>query len=249
MKKTRSLLAALLLLGALASCAAKPTPEPTAEPTAQPTVEPTAQPTQEPTAQPTAEPTIEPTQEPTAQPTEEPTVEPTEDSSGLEAALVNVAVGKTCYLTTVGQADSDIVGNVFKKAGAIGAYETQTMLKASDVAEGAVVFLTLGSSSKGLGAAGVDETFERARAAEFAAAASEGKFTLILFHVGGTARRGTSSDPIIEAAFPGADACFVVASGNEDAFFTNLASTNNVSLYEVEKALLLVEYAKGMFGK
>jgi hypothetical protein len=166
----------------------------------------------------------------------------------LESALVNVVEGKTCYLTTVGQADSDVVGIIFKRAGAIGAYETQTMLKASDVEEGSVVFLTLGSSSKGLGVAGVDEAFERARAAEFAAAASEGKFTLILFHVGGTARRGTSSDPIIEAVFPGADACFVVSSGNEDAFFTNLASTNNVSLYEVEKAIELVDYAKGLFG-
>lgn len=225
MKKVKKLLASLFMLGALASCGGQPTPEPTAQPTQQPTVEPTQQ------------------------PTTEPTVDASENTSGLEAALVNIAVGKTCYLTTVGQADSDIVGNVFKKAGAIGSYETQNMLQASEVAEGSVVFLTLGASSKGLGAAGVDESSERARAAEFAAAASQGKFSLVLFHVGGTARRGASSDPIIEAAFPGATACFVVSSGNEDAFFTNLASTNNVSLYEVSKALELVDYAKGMFGK
>lgn len=233
MKKVKKLLASLFMLGALASCGNVPTAEPTAEPTQQPTQEQTQQ----------------PTQEPTQEPTQQPTVEPTQDASGLDAALVNIAVGKTCYLTTVGQADSDIVGNVFKKAGAVGSYTIETMLKASDVAEGSVVFLTLGASSKGLGAAGVDESSERARAAEFAAAASEGKFSLILFHVGGTARRGASSDPIIEAAFPGANACFVVSSGNEDSFFTTLANTNNVSLYEVSKALELVDYAKGMFGK
>lgn len=225
MKKVKKLLASLFMLGALASCGGQPTPEPTAQPTQQPTVEPTQQ------------------------PTTEPTVDASENTSGLEAALVNIAVGKTCYLTTVGQADSDIVGNVFKKAGAIGSYDTKNMLQASEVAEGSVVFLTLGASSKGLGAAGVDESSERARAAEFAAAASQGKFSLVLFHVGGTARRGASSDPIIEAAFPGATACFIVSSGNEDSFFTNLASTNNVSLYEVSKALELVDYAKGMFGK
>ena len=172
-----------------------------------------------------------------------------ETQTTLEESLVNIAVGKTCYLTTVGQADSDIVGNVFKKAGAVGSYTTETMLQASDVAEGSVVFLTLGASSKGLGQAGVDEAYEKNRAAEFASAAKDGKFTLILFHVGGTARRGASSDPIIEAAFPGAAACFVVSSGNEDGFFTTLSSTHNVSLYSVSKSLELVDFAKGLFGQ
>lgn len=178
---------------------------------------------------------------------------PAENSSTetkeLEAALVGIAQGKTVYLSTVGQADSNIVDNVFKKAGAVGGYSIKTMLAASEVEEGAVVFLTLGSSSKGLGAAGVDEAHEKARAKAFSDAAKEGKFTLVLLHVGGTARRGTSSDPIIEAAFPGAKACFVVATGNEDNFFTNLASTNSVSLYSVAKSLDLVDYAKGLFGK
>ena len=178
---------------------------------------------------------------------------PTEDVSEvlgaeLESALVGIAQNKTVYLTTVGQSDTNIVGNVLNKAGATGKYTLESMLRASEVEEGAVVLLTLGSSSKGLGAAGVDEAYEKARAAEFAAAAKEGKFTLILFHVGGVARRGTSSDPIIEAAFDGAKACFVVAGGNSDKFFTNLASSKSVSLYSVEKATNLVDYAKGLFG-
>jgi hypothetical protein len=181
---------------------------------------------------------------------EEPkTEQPSEVVNGeLEASLVGICQNKTVYLTTAGQSDTNIVGNVLNKAGATGKYTLETMLKASDVAEGSVVLLTLGSSSKGLGAAGVDEAHEQARAAEFAAAAKEGKFTLVLFHVGGVARRGTSSDPIIEAAFDGAKACFVVAGGNSDKFFTNLASSKSVSLYSVEKATNLVDYAKGLFG-
>jgi hypothetical protein len=194
-------------------------------------------------------PTVEPTAEPTQQPTEEATVAPSQDTqSGLKESLVNVAVGKTVYLSTVGQADSNIIENIIKKAGAVGQYTANNMLTADQVEEGAVVLLTLGSSSKGLGAAGVDEAHEKARAEEFAAAAKAGKFTLVLFHVGGTTRRGTSSDPIIEAAFPGSAACFVVAEGNTDKFFTNLASKNSVKLYSVEKTLGLVDYAKGLFG-
>ena len=230
MKKTRKLLAALFMLGALASCGGTPT------------AEPTAQPTQEQTEQPTQAPTVEQTEQPTTQPTQE--VE-----GGLEASLVNIAVGKTVYLSTVGQADSNIIENIIKKAGAVGMYSSQNMLTADQVEEGAVVLLTLGSSSKGLGAAGVDEAFEKNRAAAFSQAAAEGKFTLILFHVGGTARRGTSSDPIIEAAFPGAAACFLVSAGNEDGFFTTLSTENNVSLYEVDKAASLSDYAKQLFGK
>ena len=184
----------------------------------------------------------------TSTPEDKPTAGEVVNRTELEASLVGVAQNKTVYLTTVGQADSDIVGNVFKKAGATGSYTVSTMLKASEVAEGSVVFLTLGSSSKGLGAAGVDEAFEKNRAKEFADAAKAGKITLVLFHVGGTARRGTSSDPIIEAAFPGAKACFLVESGNADGFFTNLASTNSVSLYSVAKALDLVDFSKGLFG-
>ena len=171
-----------------------------------------------------------------------------EENRALDASLVGIAEGKTSYLTTVGQADADIVNNVFKKAGLGTAYTNNNMLSASDVEDGAVVLLTLGASSKGLGAAGVDEDHEEARAAEFAAAAAQGKFTLILFHVGGTPRRGASSDPIIEAAFPGAKACFVVSTGNADGFFTNLASTNNVDLYAIAKSVDLVNYAKGLYN-
>ena len=171
-----------------------------------------------------------------------------EENRALDASLVGIAEGKTSYLTTVGQADADIVNNVFKKAGLGTAYTNNNKLTASDVEDGSVVLLTLGASSKGLGAAGVDEAHEEARAAEFAAAAAQGKFTLILFHVGGTPRRGASSDPIIEAAFPGAAACLIVEGGNSDGFFTELSTENNVKLYSVSKTLDLVDYAKGLFG-
>ena len=109
---------------------------------------------------------------------EEPkTEQPSEVVNGeLEASLVGICQNKTVYLTTAGHSDTNLVGNVLNKAGATGKYTLETMLKASEVAEGSVVLLTLGSSSKGLGAAGVDEAHEQARAAEFAAAAKEGKF-------------------------------------------------------------------------
>lgn len=229
MTKFKKLLSAALMLGALASCGETPTVQPTQQPTE------TQQPSQAPESTPeVSTPEVEST--------------PATSSDLVDAALAGIANNKTVYLTTVGQADSNIVENVLKKAGAVGSYELDAMLNASEVTEGSVVILTLGSSSKGLGSAGVDEAHEKARAQAFSAAAAQGKFTLILFHVGGTPRRGASSDPIIEAAFPGAKACFIVASGNEDGFFTNLSTTNDVTLYSVAKTLDLVDYAKALFG-
>ena len=45
MKNTKKLLAALFMLGALASCGSTPTAEPTQEPTQEQTQQPTVQPT------------------------------------------------------------------------------------------------------------------------------------------------------------------------------------------------------------
>ena len=73
MKRTISLLLALVMVFNLAACIRVPgkkdeTPAITAEPVAEATAAPTAEPTPEPTAEPTAEPTEEPTPEPTATP-------------------------------------------------------------------------------------------------------------------------------------------------------------------------------------
>ena len=175
-------------------------------------------------------------------------VEESTEIRELDAKLSKIAENKTCYLTTTGQADLDTVNNLFKLSGVASLIQKDNLLEASNVAEGSVVFLTLGNSGKGLGAAGIDKASEKARAEAFAAAAREGKITLILFHVGGTARRG-ESDEIIEVAFPGATACFITGDGNTDGFFNGLASTNNVDLYSVADLFGMVDYVKGMFGK
>lgn len=175
-------------------------------------------------------------------------VEESTEIRELDAKLAKIAENKTCYLTTTGQADLDTVNNLFKLSGVASLIQKDNLLEASNVAEGSVVFLTLGNSGKGLGAAGIDKASEKARAEAFAAAAKEGKITLILFHVGGTARRG-ESDEIIEVAFPGATACFITGDGNTDNFFTDLASTNSVDLYSVADLFGMVDYVKGMFGK
>lgn len=178
-----------------------------------------------------------------------PSDEPSENTvRELDAKLVNIAKDKKCYLTTTGQADLDTVNNLFKLTGTTALITKDALLDVANVEEGSVVFLTLGNSGKGLGAAGIDKNSEKARAEAFAAAAKEGKITLVLFHVGGTARRG-ESDEIIEVAFKGATACFITSDGNEDGFFNGLAKTNTVDLYSVGDLFDMQDYVNGMFGK
>ena len=70
----------------------------------------------------------------------QPSVEESTEIRELDAALAKIAEGKTCYLTTTGQADLDTVNNLFKLSGVASSITKEALLEASDVAEGSVVF-------------------------------------------------------------------------------------------------------------
>ena len=126
------------------------------------------------------------------------------DQAISEANLKDIAKGKKLYLTSIGQSDIDVARNLLSAVGLkettqeeAGNFETKDLLTASEVEEGAVVFVVVGASTKGLGGAGTDINKETTRANEFATAASEGKLTIISLHLGKQARRGDLSDGII----------------------------------------------------
>ena len=127
------------------------------------------------------------------------------DQAISEASLKDIAKDKKLYLTSIGQSDIDVARNLLSAVGLVettadaeGDFETKDLLAASEVEEGAVVFVVVGASTKGLGGAGTDIGKETTRANEFATAASEGKLTIISLHLGKQARRGDLSDGIIE---------------------------------------------------
>ncbi len=155
------------------------------------------------------------------------------------------------YLTCCGQSDISIIEACFRSAGIDSAtYTTNNMLNATDIndAEVPVVILVVGASSKGLGSAGVNVESETARASAFARAAEQGKIELLVAHVGGTSRRGATSDPIIKAITSAADLLLVVEGGNNDNYFTNTASANSIDLYLYSKSSKLVDPFKTLFG-
>ncbi len=107
--------------------------------------------------------------------------------------------------------------------------------------------VVVGASLKGLGAAGLDATKEKARVeAILAAAATEG-IPVIVLHLGGEARRGELTDAMIETCLPSARLAVVLKSGNKDGLFTRLAEAAGVPLVEVEKTADAADILKSAF--
>lgn len=155
---------------------------------------------------------------------------------------------KTVYLTTCGQADLEIVENILGVAGVQStAYIKNNLLEASDTTDGSVVILVVGTSGKGLGAAGTDVTAENVRAEAFANKSNLNKIQLIVLHVGGVARRGELSDTIIASSLAGSDLSLVVVTADTDNYFTDRASDTN-PLYLFSTASKLVPPFKKLFG-
>lgn len=138
---------------------------------------------------------------------------------------------KKLYLTTLGQADIDIVQNILAAAGISEEdFTRKEQLTAAEVDTNSVVLTVVGASAKGLGAAGIDRAHEENRAQAFATRAQNDEITVIVIHVGGAERRGDDSDIIINKVAPKAQLMLVADAGNHDGFFTNIAKNNGIEI-------------------
>jgi hypothetical protein len=137
-------------------------------------------------------------------------------------------------ITSAGQnAEVQIASVLAKRSGLTFALAKQAT--AADLKDTKTLVLVLGTSLKGLGAAGLDVDKERGRVMELLASAQKAKVQLLCLHLGGEARRGEQSDNLIAEVIPLAKMVIVVKSGNADGFFTKLCQSKNVPLVEVEK--------------
>ncbi len=140
-------------------------------------------------------------------------------------------------LTSVGQsADVEMVKVLLTRAKI--AFTINSQAKAGDIPDGTkTLVLTIGGSSKGLGAAGIAAEDEMDRVKELIAEARKKGIKVIGAHVGGEARRGELSDKFIQLALPLCDYVVIVAEGNKDGLFTKLCGTK-IPLDAVDKIAL-----------
>ena len=133
-------------------------------------------------------------------------------------------------LTSVGQSPDAmmvrvVLRNVLKIDPAFNA-----LMSPSDLGDAKVVIAVVGGSSKGLGAAGINQDDEAARAKALLQAAKDTGKKVLIMHVGGEGRRGTLSDLFITEASPYADGMIIVDGGNQDGIFTKIAEPINAKV-------------------
>ena len=138
-------------------------------------------------------------------------------------------------ITSAGQsADASMLSAILEKAGFSCDIETSIGADSFDTSAYKTLIIGVGGSQKGLGAAGVDADVEQERVDAVVAKAEEADMTIIVAHSGGSARRGELSDGFISAVSPKADYLLVVAGGDDDGLFTQIASENGIPMDTVE---------------
>ncbi|MDR2301060.1 MAG: DUF6305 family protein [Deltaproteobacteria bacterium] len=108
--------------------------------------------------------------------------------------------------------------------------EFLTLAKGSDIEAAKTVFVTVGTSLKGFGSAGVNLESETARCEEIVKAAKAKGVYLVLVHIGGEGRRDSMTNLLLEKLAPSADAFIVYENGNGDGYFTLAAGEKPLAL-------------------
>ncbi|NLB38391.1 MAG: hypothetical protein GX810_03980 [Clostridiales bacterium] len=132
-------------------------------------------------------------------------------------------------ITSIGQsADVSMLDALMKKVGAT--YTFDPIAPAEEVAKYKTVIIASGASSKGLGAAGISQEQETARAEAIMKTVEENEITVILAHLGGPGRRGALSDTFSDMVLAQARYIIMVEEGNDDGKFTDFAAEKEIPI-------------------
>ncbi len=137
-------------------------------------------------------------------------------------------------ITSAGQsADVSLAGTLLKKLNLN--FKVVNLAKESDLSGIKTLVIVPGFSSKGLGAAGISREKELERVQTLLKAAKAKGIKVLMLHLGGKARRGAQSDDLCQMAANASSLMIVVKQGDEDQFFTKLASQKKVSIKVIDK--------------
>jgi hypothetical protein len=140
---------------------------------------------------------------------------------------------KPGLITSIGQSsDVAIVKALLNTKLKLG-LDVNPLANAADLGSTRTLVLVLGSSAKGLGAAGINMDQEIERTKNLLKAAKDKGIRILALHVGGESKRGKSSNDLIELVVPEAQHVVVVETGNKDKLFNNLASKRGIPVTEV----------------
>ena len=163
----------------------------------------------------------------------------TSESTAVEtqAAVVDIdapIAELPMMITSAGQsADFDIAKTLMDKAGFV--YDMNSTLQPGEIGDIKTLVVSVGGSSKGLGAAGIDANDEVKRIESVVAEAKEKGIKVIALHTGGEGRRGDLSDKFIDGVMPLADYMIVVSTGDSDGYISGIAIQNSIPMASVDQ--------------
>ena len=150
-------------------------------------------------------------------------------------------------VTSFGQStDGSMIEQVMKRLKTV-AYTYNPTATSADLGRVKTVVIAVGNSTKGLGAAGISQDQETARAKEFMDAAKKAGVKVICCHIGGATRRGALSDAFADMVLPLSSYILVKEDGNEDGKFTSFAAANNIPITLVYGSKDTVDAFKQIF--
>jgi hypothetical protein len=151
-------------------------------------------------------------------------------------------------ITSIGQsADARMVSVLLTRHDIETAYEQ--LASTEIIKDYKIVIAVVGGSSKGLGAAGIDQRDEIARTKELLQEIEEQEVILLVMHTGGEARRGALSDAFLDEIVPYANHLIVVESGNMDGYFTDISKEKDISIEIVAKIVDTGELVKSFIAE
>ena len=150
-------------------------------------------------------------------------------------------------VTSFGQSTvGSMIEQVMKRLKTV-AYTYNPTATSADLGGVKTVVIAVGNSTKRLGAAGISQDQETARAKEFMDAAKKAGVKVICCHIGGATRRGALSDAFADMVLPLSSYILVKEDGNEDGKFTSFAAANNIPITLVYGSKDTVDAFKQIF--
>ena len=147
----------------------------------------------------------------------------------LAALTASAACAADVALTSIGQGPDAMMIKVIMRSLKI-TPDYEPLMKPEALTDQKVLVAVVGGSSKGLGAAGISEADETARAEKIMAAIKQTDPAVIMAHLGGSMRRGTLSDKLTDMVLEVAKYMVVVEDANFDGKFTQVAQEKNIPL-------------------
>ena len=153
-----------------------------------------------------------------------------ENNRVVTVGTIDKSLYKTpVFVTSFGQStDAAMLETVMKKLGV--EYVYNTTAQASALANYKTVVIAVGASTKGLGAAGISESEERARATQIMDFIKANNIEVICCHIGGSARRGTLSDVFADMVMAESSLIVLKEDANFDYKFTKYAEEKNIPI-------------------